>query len=268
MIRYALVDGIKTEPLEKLKGVCTGCGNPLIAKCGQIVVHHWAHAKNTNCDSWWEPMTQWHIDWQNQFPESWREYVFRDQSTGEFHRADVHTDKGVTLEFQHSFISTVEMQSRNNFYRKIVWVVDGRRFGGNFEVTTSIPNPDSPLLADFDFGADKDGLAKFCHFKIKKELNDYGGLVRIYSIRDSELQEVSGLYKKESKVYWLFNWKHKHLGWLQCTAPVFLDFGDDKLYWIKKRKQTLDTLYYLKIIKKAEFIKKYGADFVIETPAE
>jgi competence protein CoiA len=36
MIRYANVDGQLREPATGLKGICTSCGNSLIAKCGPI----------------------------------------------------------------------------------------------------------------------------------------------------------------------------------------------------------------------------------------
>ena len=37
------------------------------------------------------------------------------------------TQTGWTLEFQHSFLNPEERQSRNAFYPKLVWVVDGTR---------------------------------------------------------------------------------------------------------------------------------------------
>jgi len=258
MMRYANVNEVKMEPSSGLKGVCPGCGNPVVAKCGTIKVHHWAHQRRVDCDPWWEPMTQWHLNWQNKFPVDWREVIFRNDTTGEFHRADVHTPKGITLEFQHSAMSVGEMASRNAFYEKLIWVVNGNRFKGDFQIANAIPDPESPLLAGYNFSVDRDGLAKFAHFIKKEDMKGDGSMVRIYSLHDAELREIAELYKNAQHQFWLFNWKYKHLGWINCSAPVFLDFGDDFLYWIKKRKQVFTTLVYLQIVKKKDFLAKYS----------
>jgi hypothetical protein len=39
----------------------------------------------------------------------------------------VKTDFGVVLEFQHSPLHRDEREARENFYQKMVWVVDGLR---------------------------------------------------------------------------------------------------------------------------------------------
>ena len=83
-------------------------------------------------------MTQWHLDWQGYFPKEWREKVLRDEITGEYHRADVQTQQGITIEFQHSHLSIDELQSRNKFYKKWIWVVNAQNFkinaGGFFRM--------------------------------------------------------------------------------------------------------------------------------------
>jgi hypothetical protein len=68
--------------------------------------------------------TRWHQAWKNQFPEDWQEVVHFDEN-GEKHIADVKTERGWVLEFQHSRLEPGERQSRNAFYcPKLVWVVD------------------------------------------------------------------------------------------------------------------------------------------------
>lgn len=49
------------------------------------------------------------------------------QRVAKKHIADVKTDLGVVLEFQHSFLREDEREARENFYPKMVWVVNGRR---------------------------------------------------------------------------------------------------------------------------------------------
>jgi competence protein CoiA len=125
-MKFAYVDGNKTEATKGIKGLCRSCGSELIAKCGEVYVNHWSHKGNRNCDQWWENETEWHRSWKDKFPVDWQEVIHFDDS-GEKHIADVKTESDWVLEFQHSLIKSEERRSRNNFYPKLVWVVDGTR---------------------------------------------------------------------------------------------------------------------------------------------
>jgi len=125
-MKYALVNGERREAERDLSGQCPCCGSPLIAKCGEVKVSHWAHRGKRTCDHWWEPETEWHRTWKGHFPAEWQEIVHT-SATGEKHIADVKTDQGWVLEFQHSFLNPDERRSRDSFYPKLVWVVDGTR---------------------------------------------------------------------------------------------------------------------------------------------
>lgn len=98
----------------------------MIAKCGEQRTWHWAHEGIRNCDSWWEPETEWHRAWKGKFPPSWQE-VIHSAENGEKHIADVKTDHGWVIEFQYSYLKPEERRSRNAFYPKLVWVVNGTR---------------------------------------------------------------------------------------------------------------------------------------------
>ena len=98
----------------------------MIAKCGEVRLWHWAHKGGQLCDRWWENETQWHRDWKNQFPVEWQEIVHPAEN-GELHIADVKTDRDWVIEFQHSYLEPGERRSRDAFYRKLIWVVDGKR---------------------------------------------------------------------------------------------------------------------------------------------
>lgn len=125
-MRYALIDNHRREAAPGLSGSCPGCGQAMIAKCGNQRIHHWAHKGVRSCDPWWEPETVWHRDWKERFDESWQEVILV-EGTGRKHIADVRTELGLVLEFQHSHISPVERRSREAFYRNMVWIVDGTR---------------------------------------------------------------------------------------------------------------------------------------------
>jgi competence protein CoiA len=125
-MKFALVDGQRQEAQPNLKGVCVGCGSPTLARCGEIRVNHWAHQGKRLCDPWWESETEWHRAWKNQFPSEWQEIIHY-ADDGEKHISDVKTDHGWFLEFQHSQIKPEERRSREDFYQKLIWVVDGKR---------------------------------------------------------------------------------------------------------------------------------------------
>jgi competence protein CoiA len=125
-MKFAIVDGKKEEATKGAKALCQVCGSVLIAKCGDFKVNHWAHKGKRNCDPWWENETEWHRAWKNEFPVEWQEVVHYDES-GEKHIADVKTEANWVLEFQHSYLKPEERRSRNKFYKKLIWVVDGTR---------------------------------------------------------------------------------------------------------------------------------------------
>lgn len=125
-MKYAIVRGEKTEAFKGGKGICPSCNSELIARCGDVKINHWSHKGTRNCDMWWENETEWHRNWKNNFPTEWQEIVHFDKN-GEKHIADVKTEKGWVLEFQHSYLNPDERDSRNEFYNKLVWVVDGSR---------------------------------------------------------------------------------------------------------------------------------------------
>jgi len=92
-----------------------------------ISSNHWAHKGSQNCDPCWENETNWHRSWKDSFPKEWQEIVHTNEESGEKHIADVKTDSDWVLEFQHSPINPEERLSRNSFYPKLVWVIDGIR---------------------------------------------------------------------------------------------------------------------------------------------
>lgn len=125
-MQYALVNDERREPEPGLSGICASCGSLMVSKCGEVNIHHWAHGKRRNCDPWWENETEWHRAWKRNFPTAWHEVIQKDE-IGEKHIADVKTSQGIVLEFQHSHIKPEERDARENFYKNMVWIVDGKR---------------------------------------------------------------------------------------------------------------------------------------------
>lgn len=126
-MHFALIDNNRAEAQPKLKGLCSCCSSTVIAKCGTKKMWHWAHQNKGKCDNWWEPETEWHRNWKSNYPDDWEEIILRNEKTGEKHIADVRTIHNLVIEFQHSHIDPQERTLREQFYKNMVWVVDGTR---------------------------------------------------------------------------------------------------------------------------------------------
>jgi len=74
------------------------------------------------------------------FPSVHREVSYT-APDGEIHRADVVTQFGIVIEFQHSQMTDAERLSREYFYKNLVWVLDGREFRHNFDIYHPLPHP-------------------------------------------------------------------------------------------------------------------------------
>src|SRR6516225_529401 len=122
--KFALVNGERQEAKPNLVGKCQVCDAQMVAKCGAERIWHWAHQGKLLCDPWWENESEWHRGWKDRFPVDWQEFRQR-ADNGETHIADVKTDRGWVIEFQRSYLKPEERHSRNTFYRKLIWVVDG-----------------------------------------------------------------------------------------------------------------------------------------------
>jgi len=148
----------------------------VIAKCGRVKVWHWAHKRIQHCDHWWETETEWHREWKNQFPKEWQEIIHTDSGTGEKHIADIKTSYDLVIEFQHSIIKDEERISREKFYEKMVWVVDGCRSEldkSYFQMGLNGPIQNSPLAYQITWLGKSRLLHNWCESKVKVFL-DFG----------------------------------------------------------------------------------------------
>lgn len=125
-MKFATVNAERTEAVKGARGACPSCESEVIAKCGTKRINHWAHKGERDCDPWWENETEWHRQWKELFPSSWQEVV-QPAANGEKHRADVKTENGWVLEFQHSYLAPEERESRNSFYGKLIWIINATR---------------------------------------------------------------------------------------------------------------------------------------------
>jgi len=120
--------GQKIEAARGRKGTCPTCGEPLLAKCGEIKIWHWAHVARLECDSWQEHETEWHRGWKLLVPSDRAEVCM-----GE-HRADILGLEDCVIELQHSPISPKDIRGREAFYGKMIWLLDGGPFRDQLRV--------------------------------------------------------------------------------------------------------------------------------------
>jgi ssDNA-binding Zn-finger/Zn-ribbon topoisomerase 1 len=194
-MKYAIVDGNKTEASPKAKGICPHCHSEMIAKCGRVNVWHWAHKGNPICDPWWENETEWHRDWKNQFPKEWQEISHIDPASGEQHIADVKNPFGLVIEFQHSTMRPEERISRENFYKTMVWVVDGTRGEldeNYFNMGLSGPIQRKPLSYQVTWWGRSRLLHNWCNSKVKVYI-DFGKDVLWRLILFNETKKVAAV---------------------------------------------------------------------------
>lgn len=184
-MKFALVKGQRQEAQPTLSGECPHCRQPVVARCGEVRVRHWAHKGCCHCDPWKEPETEWHRAWKGQFPADWQE-VRHDAENGERHIADVKTDRGWVFEFQHSYLKPEERRRRDNFYPKLIWVVDGMR-----------RKKDSAQL----LGAWDEGVQVAQNFPLRRVLSAESALLRDWAGRNTP---VFFDFAEQPALWWLF----------------------------------------------------------------
>jgi competence CoiA-like predicted nuclease len=118
-------DGTKITPeYSGQLATCPDCGGDVIAHCGRIVNWHWAHLSGVDCDPWSEPLSEWHLRWQNYLSSIGAQIEVVIEKNGQKHRADAVMKNGTVVELQHSSLSVDKIEEREEFYGKMIWVFD------------------------------------------------------------------------------------------------------------------------------------------------
>jgi hypothetical protein len=244
-MRFADYEEQRIEAKPSVPATCPACKRRVIAKCGLIKVPHWAHAARVHCDSWWEPETPWHRRWKSFFPVNTQEVVQTDSSTGEKHIADVKTANEMVIEFQNSPISRSEIKSREKFYGKMMWIVNGMSFKNDFSILAKMPNPGS------DFGK------RF--FLFSRGWRGMHPPDPEYGVYDHDMRSGAALSKELERHFvghYNYKWQRNRRHWLKATKPVFIDFEGEYLWWLQ---EFLDpALQCVKRVLKNELILKNG----------
>jgi hypothetical protein len=175
-MRYATVNNTRTEASPGLHGVCPCCNSAVVAKCGTFKIWHWAHKSKEACDPWWESESDWHRAWKKCFPVASQEVIRFDDGSGEKHVADVLTPGGTAIEFQSYPMDEAEIESRELFWGKMVWVVNGRKntFDKNyFDLSIERADQDTNVFNIYWMGRSK--LMSRWAWATKTVYFDFGG---------------------------------------------------------------------------------------------
>lgn len=193
------------------RGLCPTCKTEMLAKCGAIIIWHWAHRSLVECDAWYEPESAWHIEWKQQFPADWQEVV-----CGK-HRADVKTPTYV-IELQASSISSDDIQAREQFYGTMVWILKGTDFEEHFDIRESSRYAKKRCVS--------------CGLKLGWPMADSDAVIYGESCPScgADIRPI----KERDRPYWTFRWKHPRKTWSFAKKPIGIDFGEGMIFWIKK----------------------------------
>lgn len=251
-----MVNGKKEIALSGLRGVCPHCGKTVVAKCGLVRRHHWAHVASQHCDEWFTGETNWHLKWKGLFDASQCEV--RVTKGDRFHIADVLTKDKVVIEFQNSSISVTDVVKRESFYKRMIWVINGVNHGKNILTSKFAGVASKTPPSNFFRGEDYEGRACWV-FDLKqarvdrathKKMLHYGMNYDVYLNRAFVYADVNVNWSssfvtllhrinfendildlRDNKTY--FQWKSASISWKEARMPVFIDMGNDSLLWIR-----------------------------------
>jgi hypothetical protein len=243
---YAILSGEKIEGVPNSRAKCQLCEEEVFSKCGEIKVWHWAHKANESCDGWYEPETEWHRQWKMIFGKDNSEVIIK--KDGIKHIADILTKNEVVIELQNSPIQKPIVRRREQFYgEKMLWVINGERFKSNFNIHKPYDRQSYEHAANYDWMSN---YIKTSYGWINKYTGDPLSIVDIPKSIDKPKPVVLD--------YLEFSWSWARKSWQDAIRPIFIDFGEEDLFWAKSGMGT--SLGTGKRISKRRFIEKYGGD--------
>ena len=142
---------------------CGICNSNVKGRKGEQRIAHWYHHEKStiDCDNWYEPMSEWHREWQDLFPIKNREVTITENN--QTHRADILLNNGLVIEIQNSSIKFSDIQKREAFYGKnnMIWILNGQNlvdksfltedvFEYEYMLSISIPKT-LPSVKHYDF---------------------------------------------------------------------------------------------------------------------
>lgn len=258
-MKWAIKDNIKVESSPDRKAICPLCKEEVISKCGDINVWHWAHKNKKDCDSWWEPESEWHKDWKSNFPIEQQEFIMGR------HRADIRTKDRWIIELQNSTISSREIIEREEYYKRMIWLINGKTLCKGLRIRNKDNKitfrwkspPKSWWVSKKDIYIDMSGIVDV----LKTLLNDYCF---------DDKKHLSIGHKYESYEYYTEYGEHMVVDKKYPTSYRYdttdieikkiknkIKLLDNKIFLIKKIYNKIPCGGYGVLISKEEFLNKF-----------
>jgi len=169
---YAIVDGKKTHAFPCGRGMCPFCKKTMIAKCGLIVIWHWAHRADESCLAEYEGETPWHLFYKSLVRPDRAEVIVEYNDKKRI--MDILGNDNTPMEFQHSSITAEEIQKREKFYgmysSKMVWIFDIRE---DYDSDRFIINQQNRNYRTFRWKYARRTVAQ-CKFPVFLQIHDRG----------------------------------------------------------------------------------------------
>lgn len=206
---------------------CPTCSSPtpLRAKCGKArkQVWHWAHVAK-DCDPWHEPEGAWHLGWKRLAPKGCTEVTMAP------HRADIRLPDGLVIELQASSIDGVEIREREQFYGRMIWLLDGRKWYAGFR---------------FGFALGRERRCDSCE-KVMFRGHEYtrGGCKVCGGTREV-------IDRTLGDRYW---WTHRKRSFDDARCPIYVDTGEN----VVRIEGLLEKAGNARVISYAAFCQEYG----------
>jgi hypothetical protein len=216
-MQYAKLGNERVLPIKGIRAVCPQCNGEVLSKCGSIKIHHWAHVIK-DCDSWAEPITDWHIGWQSLVPEENREV------TVGCHRADIKLNSGLVVEVQHSSISSEMIAERESFYKNMFWIFDARAYAHRFiHVPYNMHQEAIVKLLETPINEFSSSGPLDINRRINVGSREIYSQIKRITIKNFVVQESVAIS---------FKWLKEKPSILTCKKPVFFDVGGCNLLYI------------------------------------
>ena len=151
-------------------------------------------------------------------------------------------------------MSFEELESRERFYKKMLWVVNGEKFKKNFHILGKLPNPNDHRFADIAFQPIKKNQLGRSFFKYSEnpDLEDAWDEIRI--VRMHPYGEIAKEVEQSYHGHHLFDWVRMREIWIHSTCDVFIDFGEQVIW--KLMEYDKKGLHCVRSINKDYFIKR------------
>jgi competence CoiA-like predicted nuclease len=129
-------NGLSIRAIKNVDAFCPSCNSIMIAKCGEIMIPHWAH-KTHDVNCLYRPETQWHLEWK---AEAINHGCTVEKRIGN-NITDVLISNSRVLELQHSGITAKEIQKRCISYgfdgKHTDWMFDMENKFDNYQLNLS-----------------------------------------------------------------------------------------------------------------------------------